>query len=190
VWRPKEQPFRVGLSASLPVVGEKPTTQGCDPNDCDGFILPDRVVVPWQLSAGVAWRFGPTLWNRPVDTRWRDERAVTLALDFVFTGAVGDGYGLEEFIQQRLQPSGRGVSVSVRTGAEYEWIPGWLRVRGGTYFEPGRFDGVSGREHLTFGGDVRLFAFELVGFKERVKLGLTADVARGYGNGALSIGFW
>ena len=190
VWRPDAQPFRLGVSASLPVVGDTPTTQGCDPNDCDGFILPSRVVVPWRLSAGAAWRFGPTPWNQKVDARWRDERAVTVALDLVLSGAVDNGYGLEEFIQQRLQPSGRGASLSVRAGAEYEWIPGWLRVRGGTYFEPGRFEGVSGREHLTFGGEVRLFAFHLLGFDERLRLAITADLAHGYGNGALSIGFW
>lgn len=51
------------------------------------------------------------------------------------------GAGIESFTAGRLQPAGRDlVDVSVRAGGEYEWVPGRLRVRGGLYYEPARFD--------------------------------------------------
>jgi hypothetical protein len=190
LYRPNAQSFRVGLSASLPVTSTSPTTEGCDPNSCAGYILPNEVVTPWEVGVGAAYRFGPSAGNEHVQTPWRDERAVTLAADVKLTGAVPKGAGLEEFMNGRLQPAGREVSFTVRGGAEYEWIPGWLKVRGGTYWEPSRFDDASGRLHLTFGLEGRIFSFNLWGSPYRVRVALTGDVARQYGNGALSIGFW
>jgi hypothetical protein len=188
--RPKEADFRLGLSLFVPMGAQAPTVSGCDPMDCEGLILPDAIEVPWRVGLGASYRFGPTPWNRQVEDRWRDERAVTLSADLLLTGATHDGYGLEAFVQKKLQRSGRSLSASVRVGAEYEWIPGWLRIRGGSYWEPGRFDGVGGRLHATFGLDFKIFAFDVLGTGFRLRLGLTGDTARGYGNGALSIGFW
>ena len=88
-----------------------------------------------------------------------------------------------------LERSGTHTSVSVRGGAEYEWVPGRLRVRAGSYWEPGRFDGVSGRLHGTFGIEARVLQFWLFG-QRRGRITLTGDVASGYKNLGLSIGFW
>ena len=41
--------------------------------------------------------------------------------------------------------------VGARLGAEWEALPGRLRARLGTYWEPSRFDGVGGRIHGTDG---------------------------------------
>jgi hypothetical protein len=180
----------LGASLSFPLSGTQPDVSGCDPNDCEGLILPEGIQVPAQLGLGVAYRFGPTAWNQQVDTRWRDEKALTLAADLLVSGAVPNGYGLEAFLQGDLQRSGAETSLSPRVGAEYEWIPGWLRLRAGSYWEPGRFEGVAGRLHGTFGVEGRIFAFSLFGSPYRLRLGLTLDGASGYGNGALSIGFW
>ncbi len=190
VYRPPEGPFRIGVTGALPLSTDEPAVEGCDPMDCNGFILPERVVVPWEIGVGFAWRFGRTPWNIKIDAPWRDEKELTLAADVVLVGPVANGHGVEAFLDQELQPSGRGLDVSVRVGAEYEWIPSWLRVRGGGYWEPSRFEGVPGRLHVTFGIEGRLFSFRFWGDPYRVRLALTGDVARDYGNGALSLGFW
>lgn len=196
VWKPSWLDLRVGGTVSLPVQGNKIAVDECaDPSNCFGFITPDRVVVPWRFAVGGAWRRGPTRWNRTVHSDFRDERALVLAADLVVTGAVKDGYGIEAFGEQHLQRSGAKVVFSPRFGVEYEWKPGWLRIRGGTYYEPGRFedengDTVPGRVHATLGADVRIWSFHLWGNLHRVRLSLTSDLAARYGNGGLSIGFW
>ena len=195
IWRPRALDLRVGLSASLPVSSETVTVEDCDPMACEGFILPERAAAPWQLGAGVAWRFAATRWHRQVAARWRDERSVLVAADLVVTGRVPDGHGVEAFSRMQLQPSGRSIGFSPRAGAEYEWVPGRFRVRGGSYWEPSRFrdeDGadIPGRLHLTLGMDLRIWQFRLWGKDYRVRVSLTADGAPGYGNGGLSIGFW
>ena len=54
------------------------------------------------------------------------------------------------------------------TGASFEALPGRLRVRGGGYWEPGRFEGVGGRGHATFGLDLRVLEFRLFGVRQRI----------------------
>ena len=195
IWRPHDHDLRAGMSASLPVSSENVTDTECDPLDCEGFILPDHAALPWQLGVGGAWRFGPTRWNRLVAARWRDEKALVVAADLVVTGRVPDGYGLEAFSRHQLQPSGRSVSWSPRVGAEYEWIPGRLRLRVGAYWEPSRFrdpagEDITGRAHGTMGLDVRVWQFHLWGKDYRLRTSITGDGARDYGNGGLSLGFW
>ena len=117
---------------------------------------------------------------------FRDERAVTAAADIVVTGATSDGNGVEAFGQKMLQPSGRKTVLSYRGGLDYELGPGRFRVRAGAYWEPSRFDGVDGRVHLTFGGDLRVFEFHFFGLR-RGRISLTGDAARGYRNVGFSI---
>lgn len=195
LWRPRDQDLRAGISASVPIGGSNVNTEACDPMSCEGYILPESVEIPWKLSAGVAWRGAETRWNRKVRGDWREESYLLLAGDVIVTGPVSQGHGIEAFSQNQLQPSGRDVSVSVRGGAEYEWVPGRFRVRGGSYWEPSRFQNPSGSEvpgrlHLTFGFDVGVFTFRFWDSRYRIRLSLTADAADDYGNGGLSIGFW
>lgn len=190
IWHPVDRDIRFGASVSWPVVGTDIEIDACDPLDCQGFVLPTAVQVPWRLSVGAAWRLGPTRWNQQVSSRWRDERSLTLAADLVIQGAVENGHSTEGFVLQLLQPSGRSMSTSLRLGAEYEWLPGRLRVRGGTYWEPGRVSGVDGRLHATVGMDVRVYSFCLLGSRFRARLSLTADYARHYGNTGISLGLW
>ncbi len=68
-------------------------------------------------------------------------------------------------------------------------MPGRLRVRAGTYWEPGLLEGAGGREHVTFGTEVMLFSFHAWGLR-RTQLTLTGDLAARYNNVGLSIGFW
>lgn len=187
-WLPRNQSFRLAAAAETPIDGGE-VTGDCDPNNCQGYILPERARAPWRLVAGAAVRFADSPWNQLIAGPFRDERAVTFAADLVVTGATDNGYGVEAFGMQTLQPSGRRVVMSLRGGIEYEWLPGRLRVRGGAYWEPGRFEGVGGRLHETFGIDLRVLQFHLWG-PRRGRISLTSDVASRYRNGGISIGFW
>jgi hypothetical protein len=187
-WLPRNRSFRLAVAAETPIDGGE-VTGDCDPNDCQGYILPERVRAPWRLVAGAAVRWADSAWNQLIAGPWRDERALTLAADIVVTGATDNGHGLEAFGMQTLQPSGREVVMSVRGGLEYELFPGRLRVRAGAYWEPGRFEGVGGRRHQTFGIDLRVFQFPLFG-PRRGRISLTSDVASRYRNAGISIGFW
>jgi hypothetical protein len=186
---PQMESFRIGVSGATPIAGGTVSAGACDPNNCDGLILPDEVHVPWRVAVGGAYRFGPTEWNQDVPGRWRDEEAVTLVADLVVTGSSPNAYGLDAFGQNELERSGSHVAWSVRAGSEYEWLPGRLRVRAGGYWEPGRFDGVSGRLHATFGAELRVFEFWLFG-RRRGRITGTGDLASHYQNFGVSIGFW
>ena len=189
LWQPHEENVRFGVTFR-PAIQARVDGTACDPNNCLGYILPDRVVFPWTAGAGVAVRFGGTPWNQVVASDFRDERSTILAADLIVTGPVANGDGLDAFLEKQMQASGTTATTSVRLGAEYEWIPGWLRVRGGAYWEPNRFDDVSGRLHVTAGFDVRFWSFSLWGSPYRMRFSLAGDGARRYGNTVLSIGFW
>ncbi len=193
IWRPTDRDLRVGVAAAGAISGSKVQVADCDAVSCD--TLPGSVEVPWQVSVGVAYRRGPTRWNQKIKADWRDERSLLLAADLLVVGAVEDGYGIEAYVLDRLQRSGASTVFSIRAGAEYEWKPGWLRIRGGSYWEPGRFldqngDTIGGRLHVTIGLDVRVYSFRLWGDNYRAKISLTSDGAEGYGNGGLSVGLW
>jgi hypothetical protein len=64
-----------------------------------------------------------------------------------------------------------------------------LRVRAGSYWEPGRFDGVPGRVHGPFSAEVRVGEVYIWGYR-RGCLGVTGDFATRYRNVGLSIGLW
>jgi hypothetical protein len=154
-----------------------------------GYILPGHARAPARLVAGGAYRWAPTAWNQQVPGPFRDEYALIVAGDLVVTGPTASGAGVEAFGLHQLQPSGRHTVVGVRGGVDAEVMPGRLRLRGGSYWEPGRFDGVGGRIHATFGIDLRVLAFQLWG-ERRGRISLTGDVAERYRNLAVSIGFW
>lgn len=189
LWRPFRQDLRIGASAALPVSGTDVISGGCDPLDCAGYILPKQVGVPWRLGVGAAYRLAFTQWNQRVQAAFRDERSLVIAADIVVTGPTEDGAGLEAFTRGLLQRSGRSAAVSPRLGGEFEWLPGRLRLRAGTYWEPARLTGTSGRIHGTAGAEVRWLQFNLFG-PRRLRFSFTIDVSRKYINGGLSLGFW
>ncbi len=188
-WIPHGERFRIGAEAATPIAGGSVGAGNCDPTSCEGYILPDEIVSAWHVAGGVAYRWAPTAWNQMVATPWRDERALTVVSDLVVVGSVENAYGLEAFGLHELQRSGVHPAFSMRGGVEYEWLPGRLRLRAGSYWEPGRFDDVGGRLHGTFGLEVRAFEFEMYG-PRRGQLTLTGDVAERYDNIGLSVGFW
>jgi hypothetical protein len=188
-WLPRMENFRAGAALETAILGGNVSTSTCDPNNCQGYILPREVESPARGILGGSYRWAETAWNQLVPQKFRDERSLTAAADLVLTGASENGYGIEAFGMQELQRSGRSTAASIRGGAELEWLPGRLRVRAGSYWEPGRFDGVGGRVHATLGADLRVFEFRAFGLR-RGRISGTADLAARYRNLALSIGFW
>jgi hypothetical protein len=189
VWKPRDRSFRLAVSGGLPI-DTGAVKYNCDPNDCDGYILPSDAIVPWDATIGGAWRFAPTAWNTKVAGAYRDERELTVAFDLSFIGAVDNGYGMEAFAAKQLQVSGRNTTLTPRLGLESDVIKGWLRLRAGTYLESSRFPQTTARLHGTGGAEVRVFAFHLGGHERRVSLSFAVDVASLYKNAGLSVGFW
>lgn len=189
---PRLRNFRFAAAVETPIGGAKVTSRcnADDPADCMGYILPTKVESPARVVVGFAYRFAETQWNQLVGGHFRDEPSLTVTTDVLVTGSSPNAYGIEAFGMQQLQRSGRHTAVSVRAGAEYELLPGRLRVRAGSYWEPERFVDEGGRLHGTFGAEVRVFQFNLWGRPRRGRLGFTADIASQYRNIAASIGFW
>ena len=187
-WLPKYRNFRIAAAWESQIIGAD-VKSSCDPMNCEGFILPERIASPWRVITGAAYRLAPTDWNQLVGGIFRDEPSLTFAADVVVAGPTKDAYGIEAFGMQQLQRAGRHTVVSLRAGLEYEWLPGRLRWRAGSYWEPERYDGVGGRVHATFGVELRVFEFQFWG-RRRGRLSFTGDIAQRYRNIALSVGFW
>lgn len=188
-WLPRGANVRAGLAIESRIVGAQVQTEGCDPENCQGFILPTQIEAPGRTILGVAYRWAASPWNQQVASEFLDERSLTVAADLVVSGTSSHGNGLEAFGQMQLQPAGRNYTASPRVGIEVEPMPGRLRLRTGSYWEPGRFEGVGGRVHATLGFEVRALEFRLWGLR-RGRLGTTFDFAARYRNLGLSIGFW
>jgi hypothetical protein len=135
-------------------------------------------------------------WNWP-----REHVLVTAEL--LVTGTVANGVSLQGFLGQN-QPegatsgttvvgsSGAHVNLSPRFGVETEPVPGRLHARAGTYYEPSRLGHPVGRQHFTFGADVRLFSTTWFGLVPLVKYKAQAyaDVSPRYQSVSLGIGVW
>jgi hypothetical protein len=117
---------------------------------------------------------------------------ILVSADMLAIGATADGVGLESFLSQVRQESGKNASLSFRVGVEGEPIPDRLRLRVGSYLEPSRFMGVRPRLHATMGGDLKLFAFDVFGLVDKFDIRVTAtlDVAERYRNFGVSVGIW
>ncbi len=150
--------------------------------------------------------------------RLRDERrararnwpreALLLTLDLLITGPVSDAIHLERFLAQgQLQSAGACVAVasgeqvnfSPRLGLEMEPFVGWMHTRFGTYYEPPRYryapDGCNervGRQHFTFGADLKLGSTTWFGLVPEVtyKLQAYGDIAPRYQSFGAGFGVW
>ena len=185
-----DKPWRAGLFGQLPTMTGSVTNNCSDLTSCNGFVPPTGGKMPWQIGGGFAWRFGPTVWNQPGQTLFRDERALVVTADIALIGPVAGGMSVAGFAGQMPQASGRTADLLARVGAEAELLPGRLRLRAGSYWEPERIEGRGGRIHGTLGAEFKLFGFSFLSRERRVRLALAADVADRYQNIALSLGFW
>jgi hypothetical protein len=150
--------------------------------------------------------------------RLRDERraraqnwpreALLLTLDLLVTGPVDDAIHLERFLAQgQMQvaspcvavASGEEANFSPRLGLEMEPFVGWMHTRFGTYYEPNRYryapEGCNdrvGRQHFTFGADVKLASTTWFGLVPEVtyKLQAYGDLAPRYQSFGAGFGVW
>ncbi|MCC6552863.1 MAG: hypothetical protein IT372_07555 [Polyangiaceae bacterium] len=133
-------------------------------------------------------------WNWP-------REHLLLTAEILVTGAVDRGVSLEEFLGQGIAPkpstpsvvgtSGASVNFSPRFGIETEPIPGLVHTRFGSYYEPNRF-GEVGRQHFTFGADLRMFTTTWWGLVPDVtyKVQGSMDLAPRYESLSIGIGVW
>lgn len=277
--RPNESRFRIGgtvrasVDASAVDLGRVlsvPQPDGSGVRYAGGLVLPERISLPWEVEAGVAYQLGP----RPLNPRWinphdqsralaasitvkraervaahaaelaalerspiatRGERArraaeiareealaregeeaeladheralllarrarhanwprpyLLLLASVLVSGTSEEAVALDGLLDQRRDLVGRRLTASPRFAAESEVIPNRMRLRAGVYFEPSRFADGSTRQHLTFGGDVKLFAWDVFGILPDVTWRLKAfvDVAPRYENFGLGLGVW
>jgi hypothetical protein len=129
--------------------------------------------------------------------RWIDyeilpRRYFLISADLVVIGAVKRSVGIDGFLDQELRLHVERPSFLPRLGVEGEPWKRRLKLRAGTYVEPGRNVGVAPRVHFTAGFDVRLFVLVFTGPVNPwdFRLGATMDVTRDYSDLGLSLGFW
>ncbi|MDB4997730.1 MAG: hypothetical protein JWM74_5162, partial [Myxococcaceae bacterium] len=122
---------------------------------------------------------------------WPREKILVVS-SLLLTGASADSVAVESFLDQRRERFGRFVTVMPRVGVEAEPIVDWMRVRGGSYVEPSRFDFGTARQHFTAGADVKLFKFDVFGIFDDTtwRASVAVDIAPRYSNWGLGIGAW
>jgi hypothetical protein len=89
--------------------------------------------------------------------------------------------------------SGRAVNWSPRFGIETEPVPSLVKTRFGSYYEPNRLsDGRIGRQHFTFGADLRVLSTTWWGLVPEViyKLQASFDIAPRYESFSFGVGVW
>jgi len=198
LFAPKEQRYRLGCTLRWPVelnqanASRLARVDHVETLELGNWQTPRAILVGGSFAMGFSYLFGPkpanatpTYGERPPPAGDADRRYVLVTADLEITGSVDDdAIGVLSYLADQPLSSGRGTAVSVRAGAESEVLPNRLRVRGGAYFEPSRFESAVGRPHLVAGADVRITVFW------DWSLSAVADVAPGYRNWSLGMGFW
>ena len=161
MWNPERGPFRLGAmySSSIRSNQSLDNTSG-SPVTVNGLIIPQQVILPATFGVGVSYAFE----SAPF---WKSHKLL-VASDLLFTAPSENAVGVESVLAQTIQPVGTDRTTSVRLGAELETLPGRLRLRLGSYYEPSNYEGVPSRTHLTGGFEVRLFHSSILG---RIRLG-------------------
>lgn len=116
-----------------------------------------------------------------------------LTASLLIAGAAREGVGVESFLVQTVERSGRRVSVVPRLGAEIEPWSGRLQARAGSYLEPSRFDQGKPRLHATAGVDLRVLEWNVFGVWDegtRWRVGTFVDVAARYASISATLGIW
>jgi hypothetical protein len=179
VWHPERGPLRIGLSFSSSMTSNQNLPQGgSTPITVNGLIVPNEVALPIEGAIGIAYKFNGL---NPIP--------LLLAFDIRASGPIENAVGINSFLEQTVQPKGESVSVGYHTGIEGEIMPGRLILRLGDYLEPSRFSGVSARNHLTGGFEIRVLKINVLG-ERNLSISYAFDVARQYFVNFISLGFW
>ena len=182
VWNPERGPFRLGVAYSSSIRSHQSLdSTGGAPVTVNGLIIPQQVILPATLGVGVSYAFD----SAPF---WKNHKLL-VASDLLVTAPSDNAVGVESVLAQKIQPVGTERTTSIRLGAELETLPGRLRLRLGSYYEPSNYEGVPSRMHLTGGFEVRIFHSSILG-EHDWSLTTTVDSARDYVNVFISLGFW
>jgi len=138
---------------------------------------------------------------------WPRERLL-LTAELLVTGPADNAIHTGRFLAQgqpadwnicQAVASGEEVNFSPRIGLEMEPVPMYVQTRFGSYYEPNRFhyEGTGcgeriGRQHFTFGADLKLFSTTWFGLVSEVtyKLQGYGDLAPRYQSFGLGFGVW
>lgn len=182
VWNPERGPFRFGATYSSSISSDQSLNNSSgSPVTVNGLIIPQQVILPANLGIGVSYEVK----SAPF---WKSHKWL-VASDLVFIAASENAVGVESVLAQKQQPVGAHDTASFRIGTELETLPGRLRLRIGSYYEPSFYEGVASRIHLTGGFEVRMFHSSVLGENDW-GLTLTVDSARDYLNIIAALGFW
>jgi hypothetical protein len=125
--------------------------------------------------------------------RMMNRSYLQISASMLVTGPVVDAVGVESLLSQVVNRSGQHTVVSPRLGLEWGALPELLKVRGGTYLEPTRFDTSEPRWHATAGLDIKLIKWNVFGLwpdDYMWRLGLGLDASRRYYTWGLTIAGW
>ena len=140
---------------------------------------------------------------------WPREKLL-LTAELLVTGPVDNAISLERFLAQGQSQNGGGnacaavssgeeINFSPRFGIEMEPVPMYVHTRFGSYYEPNRFRYSPeacaervGRQHFTFGADVKLVSTTWWGLVPEVtyKLQAYGDLAPRYQSFGAGFGVW
>jgi hypothetical protein len=197
-WRLEQQSQRLRLSQEreLPMMpGLTPTPRILEapegiPNDPEW--RKDEAERRWTEERELELHLLELTREREREVRALSRRFLLLSADVIAVGPTADGVGLESFLSQVRQRSGKDATLGLRFGIEGEPIARWVQMRAGTYLEPSRFEGVGYRVHGTAAADVRLFSWDFFGAVDEftLRVGVSADVAERYLNAGFGIGLW
>jgi hypothetical protein len=207
LYRPRNRPYRIGLSFKPQILGRYNPKEGQLPSIA-GNPLFSALVSPGVLSLGTSIQLGPGAerYNRlaPAARRQALEEAqgrrfysepppeprpsggllLTAQLDVI--SSTENAAPIGSFLGGGNPPIiGGSTSLVPRAGVEHETLPGRLRTRLGSFLEPSPFPGQGYRPHLT--GGLELFVFH---YLEDWELSGAFDVAPRYLDFGFSVGFW
>ncbi len=188
LFRPTDKNYRFGASLKLRGIAdlrEAPTSD-----------MPPAVVRPWEASFGTAIWLGDGSINKPLPNteislpRKPARTGMLISADLFLIGPPpregAPAAGLEAYFEDKLQLTRQRMSLGFRVGGETEAIPDKVRIRGGFWLEPSRFNDVRGRLHWTGGLDFLLFTF----FDYQWRASMVFDLAAQYRVAGLSLGLW
>jgi hypothetical protein len=181
LWNPGRGPFRFGAAYSSSISSDQSLDYSGGTVIVNGLIIPKQVILPAIVGIGASY---------DVDSApfWQGHKWL-LAGDLAIIGSSENAVGVESVLAQIQQPVGMHRTTSVRLGSELETVPGRLRLRIGSYYEPSFYEGVPGRTHLTGGFELRMFSTRFWGENDWA-LTFAVDSARSYQNLFVSLGFW
>ena len=210
LWRPRDSSFRVGAHID---VGQTARVTDRRPLE-GVVLLPTSASIPAVYRLGISRWLGPnsTHYNDPSPQRVREEAAlpeekrrkffegmgpdrvktpwkpVLIAADLVIIASSPNAVSVGGYLRQGgdADPvrAGAGFNIALHAGAEWEAVPSWVVIRGGSYLEPSRY-GALPRPHATFGMEVKLPFWPI-----DLRLALAGDVAPRLENISFSIAPW